>query len=147
MWINIDRRQIFLKAYCISIVIVYVLLPVTHVLIHLAVKINSIIIIITVSLSLHHSHPCIIYEVNMRHIQDKYDAVMKQISIFFSKYEVLSTAIFKYCQNIIKLLLLIFKYTVGKPYPIIALNVHFCWTKNNGRFVYPKHWQAFIRAI
>ena len=79
-----------------------------------------------VSLSLHHSHPCIIYEVNMRHIQDKYDAVMKQISIFFSKYEVLSTAIFKYCQNIIKLLLLIFKYTVGKPYPIIALNVHFC---------------------
>ena len=81
---------------------------------------------ISVSLSLHHSHPCIIYEVNMRHIQDKYDAVMKQISIFFSKYEVLSTAIFKYCQNIIKLLLLIFKYTVGKPYPIIALNVHFC---------------------
>ena len=47
----------------------------------------------TVSLSLHHSHPCIIYEVNMRHIQDKYDAVMKQISIFFSKYEVLRTAI------------------------------------------------------
>ena len=46
-----------------------------------------------VSLSLHHSHPCIIYEVNMRHIQDKYDAVMKQISIFFSKYEVLRTAI------------------------------------------------------
>ena len=47
----------------------------------------------TVSLSLHHSHPCIIYEVNMRHIQDKNDAIMKQISIFFSKYEVLRTAI------------------------------------------------------
>ena len=24
----------------------------------------------SVSLSLHHSHPCLIYEVNMRHIQD-----------------------------------------------------------------------------
>ena len=63
---------------------------------------------LAVSLSLHHSHPCIIYEVNMRHIQDKYDAVMKQISIFFSKYEVLSTAIFKFCQNIIKLLFIDF---------------------------------------
>ena len=67
----------------------------------------------------------------MRHIQDKYDAVMKQISIFFSKYEVLSTAIFKHSQNIIKLLLLSFKYTVAKQYHIIAVNVH-------GTYVEPK---------
>ena len=71
-------------------------------------RLTSIGYLKAVSLSLHHSHPCIIYEVNMRHIQDKYDAVMKQISIFFSKYEVLSTAIFKFCQNIIKLLFIDF---------------------------------------
>ena len=39
---------------------------------------------------------------------------MKQISIIFSKNEVLSTTIFEYCQNIIKLLLLMFQYTVVK---------------------------------
>ena len=35
------------------------------------------------SWSLHHIHPCFIYEVIMRHIWDKYAAVMKQISINF----------------------------------------------------------------
>ena len=49
---------------------------------------------------------------------------MKQISIIFSKYEVLSTTIFEYSQNTIKLLLLMFHYTVAKPCPIIALNLH-----------------------
>ena len=38
-----------------------------------------------VSLSLLHSHPCFIYEANMRHIRDKYEAIMKQISIIFQK--------------------------------------------------------------
>ena len=57
-----------------------------------------------VSLSLLHSHTCIIYEANMRHIWEKYAAFMMQISIIFFKNEVLSTTIFKYCQNIIKLL-------------------------------------------
>ena len=40
---------------------------------------------------------------------------MKQISIIFSKYEVLSSTILEYCQNIIKLLSLMFHYTVVKP--------------------------------
>ena len=68
-----------------------------------------------VSLSLLHSHICIIYEANMRHIWEKYAAFMMQISIIFSKNEVLSTTIFEYCQNIIKLLFLMFQCTVVKP--------------------------------
>ena len=70
---------------------------------------------IAVSLSLLHSHTCFIYEANMRHIWDKYAAFMMQISIIFSKNEVLSTTIFEYCQNIIKLLFLMFQCTVVKP--------------------------------
>ena len=68
-----------------------------------------------VSLSLLHSHTCFIYEANMRYIWDKYEAFMMQISIFFSKNEVLNTTIFEYCQNIIKLWFLMFQYTVVKP--------------------------------
>ena len=68
-----------------------------------------------VSLSLLHSHTCFIYEANMRHIWDKYAAFMMQISIIFSKNEVLSTTIFEYCQNIIKLLFLMFQCTVVQP--------------------------------
>ena len=60
----------------------------------------------------------------MRHFLNKYDAVMKQISIFFSKNDAMSTAIFYCCQNIVKLLLLIIKIAVAKPYLIIALNLH-----------------------
>ena len=32
---------------------------------------------------------CLIYEAIMRHIRDKYEAIMKQISLIFSKNEVL----------------------------------------------------------
>ena len=68
-----------------------------------------------VLLSLLHKRTCFIYEANMRHIWDKYAAFMMQISIIFSKNEVLSTTIFEYCQNIIKLLFLMFQCTVVKP--------------------------------
>ena len=46
----------------------------------------KIIYLKAVSLSLLHSHTCFIYEANMRHICDKYVAVMMQIfTIFFKK--------------------------------------------------------------
>ena len=45
-----------------------------------------------VSRILHHIHPCLIYEAIMRHIRDKYEAIMKQISLIFSKNEVLGPA-------------------------------------------------------
>ena len=45
-----------------------------------------------VSRILHHIHPCLIYEAIMRHIWDKYEAIMKQISLIFSKNEVLGPA-------------------------------------------------------
>ena len=45
-----------------------------------------------VSRILHHIHLCLIYEAIMRHIRDKYDAIMKQISLIFSKNEVLGPA-------------------------------------------------------
>ena len=41
--------------------------------------------VITVSTILHHIHPCLIYEAIMRHIRDKYEAIMKQISIILEK--------------------------------------------------------------
>ena len=44
----------------------------------------------------------------MKYIWEEYDVVMKYISIFFLKNEVVNTAMFVYYQNIIKLLLLIF---------------------------------------
>ena len=56
---------------------------------------------IPVSRILHHIHPCLIYESIMRHIRDKYDAIMKQISIIFSKNEVVGAAILVYCQTTI----------------------------------------------
>ena len=46
----------------------------------------------SVSRILHHIHPCLIYEAIMRHIRDKYEAIMKQISLIFSKNEVLGLA-------------------------------------------------------
>ena len=46
-----------------------------------------------VSRILHHIHLCLIYEAIMRQIRDKYDAIMKQISIIFSKNEVVGAAI------------------------------------------------------
>ena len=64
-----------------------------------------------VSRILHHIHLCLIYEAIMRQIRDKYDAIMKQISIIFSKNEVLGAAIFVYCQITIKLELLTFVIT------------------------------------
>ena len=57
----------------------------------------------TVSRILHHIHPCLIYEAIMRHIRDKYEAIMKQISMIFSKNEVLCVEIFVYCQTTTKL--------------------------------------------
>ena len=45
-----------------------------------------------VSRILHHIHPCLIYEAIMRHIRDKYEAIMKQISLIFSKNEVFGPA-------------------------------------------------------
>ena len=39
----------------------------------------------TVSRIHHHIHPCLIYEAIMRHIRDKYEAIMKQIFIIFQK--------------------------------------------------------------
>ena len=45
-----------------------------------------------VSRILHHIHPCLTYEAIMRHIRDKYEAIMKQISLNFSKNEVLGPA-------------------------------------------------------
>ena len=62
-----------------------------------------------VSRILHHNHPCLIY-----------DAIMKQISIIFSK----NAAIFVYCQTIIKLQLLTFRQTFAKPCIVIAKNLH-----------------------
>ena len=41
-----------------------------------------------------HHQVGLIYEVIMRHIWDKYEAIMNQISIIFSKNEVFSVAIF-----------------------------------------------------
>ena len=38
-----------------------------------------------VSRILHHIHLCLIYEAIMRHIRDKYEAIMKQITLIFSK--------------------------------------------------------------
>ena len=58
---------------------------------------------IPVSRILHHIHPCLIYEAIMRHIRDEYEAIKKQISIIFSKNEVVGAAIFVYCQTTIKL--------------------------------------------
>ena len=58
---------------------------------------------IAVSRILHHIHPCLIYEAIMRHIRDKYEAIMKQISITFSINEVLGAAIFVHGQTTIKL--------------------------------------------
>ena len=49
-----------------------------------------------VSRILPHIHPCLIYEAIMRHIRDIYEAIMKQISIIFSKNEVVGAAIFVY---------------------------------------------------
>ena len=46
----------------------------------------------TVSRILHHIHPCLIYEAIMRHTRDKYEAIMKQISLNISKNEVLGPA-------------------------------------------------------
>ena len=46
----------------------------------------------SVSRILHHIHPCLIYEAIMRHIINKYEAIMKQISLIFSKNEVLGPA-------------------------------------------------------
>ena len=57
----------------------------------------------SVSRILHHIHPCLIYEAIMRHIRDKYKAIMKQISIIFSKNEVVGAVIFVYCQTTINL--------------------------------------------
>ena len=45
-----------------------------------------------VSRILHHIPPCLIYEAIVRHIRDKYDAIMKQITLVFSKNEVLDPA-------------------------------------------------------
>ena len=56
-----------------------------------------------VSIILHHIHPCLIYEANMRHIRDEYEAIKKQISIIFSKNEVVGATIFVYCQTTIRL--------------------------------------------
>ena len=56
-----------------------------------------------VSRILHHIHRCLIYEAIMRHFRDKYEAIMKQISIFYSKNEVLGAAIFVHCQTTLKL--------------------------------------------
>ena len=47
-----------------------------------------------VSRILHHIHLCLIYEAIMRHIRDKYEAIMKQITLIFSKNEVLGPAFF-----------------------------------------------------
>ena len=57
----------------------------------------------TVSRILHHIHRCLIYEAIMRHFRDKYEAIMKQISIFYTKNEVLGAAIFVHCQTTLKL--------------------------------------------
>ena len=57
----------------------------------------------SVSRILHHIHPCLIYEAIMRHLRDKYEAIMKQISIFYTKNEVLGAAIFVHCQINLKL--------------------------------------------
>ena len=46
------------------------------------------------SRNLHHIQPCLIYEAIMRHIRDKYEAIMKQITLIFSKNEVLGPAYF-----------------------------------------------------
>ena len=56
-----------------------------------------------VSRILHHIHRCLIYEAIMRHFRDKYDAIMKQISISYTKNEVLGAAIFVHCQTTLKL--------------------------------------------
>ena len=56
-----------------------------------------------VSRILHHIHRCLIYEAIMRHFRDKYEAIMKQISIFYTKNEVLGAAIFVHCQTTLKL--------------------------------------------
>ena len=58
---------------------------------------------IPVSRILHHIPLCLIYEAIMRHIRDKYEAIMKQISLIFSKNEVFGAEIFVYCQTTIKL--------------------------------------------
>ena len=49
---------------------------------------------------------------------------MKQISIFFSKNEVFEYGNFLILMKHCETLLLIIKYTVAKPYPIIALNLY-----------------------
>ena len=59
--------------------------------------------LIPVSRILHHIHRCLIYEAIMRHFRDKYEAIMKQISIFYSKNEVLGATIFVHCQTTLKL--------------------------------------------
>ena len=78
----------------------------------------------SVSRILHHIHLCLIYEAIMRHISDKYEAIMKQISIIFSKNEVLGAAIFVYCQTPKRLQLLTFRQTFAKPCIVIAKNLH-----------------------
>ena len=45
-----------------------------------------------VSRILHHIHPFLIYEAIMRHLKDKYEAIMKQISLNILKNEVLGLA-------------------------------------------------------
>ena len=64
---------------------------------------NKLVGLLTVSRILHHIHRCLIYEAIMRHFRDKYEAIMKQISIFYSKNEVLGAAIFVHCQTTLKL--------------------------------------------
>ena len=61
-----------------------------------------------VSRILHHSHPYFIYEVIMKYIWEEYDVLWSKFPYFFSKNEVVNTAMFVYYQNIIKLLVLIF---------------------------------------
>ena len=62
----------------------------THILIDLLLPVSRI---------LHHIHLCLIYDVIMRHIRDKYEAIMKQITLILG----VRSGIFVYCQTTIKL--------------------------------------------
>ena len=75
----------------------------THNMVHIVSLVARSDAVNTVSRILHHIHPCLIYEAIMRHIRDEYEAIMKPISIIFSKNEVVGAAIFVYCQTTIKL--------------------------------------------
>ena len=47
--------------------------------------------LLAVSRILHHIHQCLIYEAIMRHIRDKYEAIMKQISIILVRQFLFTT--------------------------------------------------------